>query len=771
MQSSKFNRRHVRRNVTQINTTTTQKFVKVGPKVPERYSSVHSHNLSESSNLSLSSSEAKKEGEKTKSAADELNYYMSKEHLRKADTVPRNYRHRKETDSPESYSSIDRLNYHNEREMRYRERSPFEERRHSVNDRNYRDVHRSESGTSGEIYERGHGHYHESPSRSYGHERSGEYIFTQKQKISHEESNYRKNHKEHRVGNTTYESRRSRSPKFSKGSIHESIKVESESRHSDRGGGALLFEDGEHVPTADERHTSQSSHDTHSRHSGALLIEDGSNVTYGDVRRRSHEIELGELEHVSEDSDIVDGLEINRRNDVYGHRSDTYQFDRDQDYERRSLSSRHETKSSSRAKEHLDSEYEHSNMSDLRSERSKRRLSPVSAGTLSSRGSKYKRGLSPVSHEDLTIHISDRGRWIEGKHSQESIDEHHKANSERDERHFQDGKVMIKNDHHGDLDREMVSDDESYIDDHVDNFRSYLEVGRDNIRSNKEVFDDRYRSGTPHSYEKVPESSVKEIALKSVEKGLNIPDLCKHYNKNKNVDQGCLNAQCKNLHICKAMVLESCKFGPKCKKSHEFTGQSRKLLMNLNPGIDLDSRHTYWKICMILQKKILIECGREDLLEVIDEKFADRLRSLEEAKADEREIVQVPQPSTSSGFFSKARSGLKDKTSRHQEKERRRSNEEISRKNIDNNKENQRRTPDVQTVSRHSKESSDKVIKMEKDKKHAQQGLSEDIKGSLSPVSGDERNWEEHETYDKVSDDGISDVSEKQPDLESTSHL
>ena len=64
-----------------------------------------------------------------------------------------------------------------------------------------------------------------------------------------------------------------------------------------------------------------------------------------------------------------------------------------------------------------------------------------------------------------------------------------------------------------------------------------------------------------------------------------MPDTCKFYNTSKT----CRNDNCRNLHLCRHFLEGSCKFGGRCKRSHEICGPSvREILVQY--GFDVSEQ-------------------------------------------------------------------------------------------------------------------------------------------------------------------------------------
>lgn len=625
------------------------------------------------------------------SAEDELNYYMSKEHVAFSgkNKLSRNYRNRRSSSS-ESVSSNNRANKRTDK-------------KHSRSDRYSRGM--SPAGDS-------YWETQNSDSHRYDRERSRSlspwYEHDQRKRENSESIRYR----DHRQGKFT-ERKKYSSQSYDRGS----------SRNDDR---------------------------------------------YSSRREDGH------LEYFSSESRDQRHIQVRERsleNSDWGARS----WDSNEGYKRGFYDTR--------------DVHEGSCYSEEQSVRKKRSFSPVSRDSTSERYRKHKRELSPVSDsrsvKELKIHISDSGRWIESdRHSRDlspvsdnEFDSGARPRKEYDRRMVNDHVVVDNVSEDGKYlnDTEMVSDDEQFSDDDFDNLRNWNrgEQYRSDDNRRMSAGDSCSRSRSPsaksdgfsksenysrkHDSERrgrqsgpgqVTEPRKSKFALK-------LPNICKYYNNFPK--GGCTRANCFALHVCKAYVLENCKFGEKCKKSHDFLAeQPYKVLKKLNHNLDgiscLEQR-----LRIMLQRRILIAYGRGDLLPVID----DKERMLDEQSEEKfmKSERKARQRSETSKTAENIKCEPKDSTGKCETKE---------------HKEN-KSSDFPETLTKNSSENS--VVKVENDAADAQKKLLTKVtdntveqdrynrhgKGKkiaterkdLSPVSGDEGNWEDYEKYEKVSDDGM----------------
>ncbi|XP_052784481.1 uncharacterized protein LOC128220223 [Mya arenaria] len=463
---------------------------------------------------------------------------------------------------------------------------------------------------------------------------------------------------------------------------------------------------------------------------------------------REHEI-IRQLKEKERELEIIRDLEERERM----KEMDDYREREVHDLERRSIHSRgssvrqRETEQFSRSREH-------SQLSEHESY-GKRRLSPVSLDRVSSRSSKLRRDLSPVSvsmsHDDLKIHVSDQGRWIETEKHENDLssvsDEFEMERKSHDyNRTMVDDKVYVANDGHKSnedyLDAtDLVSDDEvNYKDENFDYFKKGFE---------KDRHTDLKSENQPHKHKEVNSST-----------NLKIPNVCTYY---QNTRKGCNNPQCGFLHVCKAMVLENCRYGPKCVKSHDFlSNQPFELLKKQNPNEDLRSQNFYWKIIGLLQKRILVECGRTDLIPVIEEKQQARLKAVEESKSVTKYASGPGHDLRTQIDHSKRRTYTENKQTDYQTK-RETVEKSVSYKNVTGVKQNKNKHS-VDARNPNEEKDQKSRAKYSKDSAKEQNKDTSDIsddKEDLSSVSGDEGNWEEYEKYEKVSDAGMSNKGNK----------
>lgn len=608
------------------------------------------------------------------SARDELNYYMSKEHISFENKNKQPRNYRNRRSSSTDSRSSDRTRGRHER-------------RNSPDDRHSRQE-----------------YYLESRGRSPLRHRRGE-------NFQHDSKSYSSRHRS-----------RSQSPRLKR----ERHWSERDNRNRDRHYSDLRDDRIELELNRESRHEYHERYgDSHSRHA------DRHSGSLHD-RNIERDIDSNYLRNVNEDR-----RQVVRREDsnLRSERSDK----RESDFSDRDFHERHSFREEFRYSE-------------------KRDLSPPPQDRLSEHGSKYRRELSPVSDSrsvgELKIHISDRGRWIEtDRHGRdlspvselESRDSRHRGF----ERRMVNDRVTVENIVDGDTlvsDTETVSDEETFSD-NFENLRNwerdeFYRQSSDQNRIEHQRKDDYHmrdeidivsRKSTHHS-ESSNDWRDSRVTIK-------LPNnaICSYFNKN--IYSGCKNPNCMALHVCKRYVLESCKYGDACNKSHSFfTGQPYKVLKELNPDLE-NTRGMHQKIICQLQRRILIACGRLDLLKVIEEKEkaldkqlrdkeytkghgyhklseSDRMTVGSRAYSDDRESSVHTRPERRTDTIHTNKGGI----SHAENYSRRHSNEHLSRKD------------------RTSQESGKRENNERKD---------------LSPVSGDEGNWDDYEKYEKVSDDGI----------------
>lgn len=415
--------------------------------------------------------------------------------------------------------------------------------------------------------------------------------------------------------------------------------------------------------------------------------------------------------------------------------------------------------------------------------RKKRSFSPVSHDSTSERYRKHKRELSPVSDsrsvKELKIHISDSGRWIESdRHSRDlsavsdnEFDSGARSRKEYDRR-MVDDYVFVENvseDGKYLNDTEMVSDDEQFSDDDFDNLRNLnrgeLYRSDDNRRTCTRDSHSRSPSGKSDGFSRSEDHSRKHDSERRGRQSgpgqvtgpreskftLKLPNICKYYNNFPN--GGCTRANCFALHVCKAYVLENCKFGEKCKKSHDFLAeQPYKVLKKLNH--DLDSIPCLQqRLSIMLQRRILIAYGRSDLLSVIDDKEKMLDEQLEEKIIKTRERSETSKTAENVKCEPKERSA-KCETKEHKENKSSDFPETLNKNSSENNVVKvEKDTADTQ--NKQLAKVTDKTVEQDRYNTHSKGKKIATERKDFSPVSGDEGNWEEYEKYEKVSDDGM----------------
>ncbi|XP_060560548.1 uncharacterized protein LOC132720408 isoform X2 [Ruditapes philippinarum] len=446
-------------------------------------------------------------------------------------------------------------------------------------------------------------------------------------------------------------------------------------------------------------------------------------------------------------------------------------------------------------------------------DRDKRKHSPVPVEVARK---KVKRVYSPVSdsksHGELKIHVSDRGRWIEGDHNLSPVSD----NAYEDERYnierkkaddFQTKEVEYDQ---ASLDgAEMVSDSESYIGDVSDTklritvreqsplsqhssryqssgvgkrseSKSYLDKervspSRSNYSRNSEEKrsqSDRSRHTDNWQQEGRNSSERCETHRHSSDHrsehddqkphfNLVVPDLCRPFNQ-----KGCCRNSCAGLHVCKFFIIDQCKFGDHCSKGHDlFNSQSLGVLSKQNPGIRR-SNATAEEIKKVIKERIIsntpatrlthnpskeVSPIKEPFNEVVaaDPSFDARNYATGNV-VDAREKINKKK----NAFDSSKEKIDKSKTNVDKEQGSTGSKKRKSEKNSNKN----------DNSSKSKYKLNDEKFK-EKNLKQKQTAQSEN-ENMLSPVSGDEDDWEKYEKYEQVSDDGMS---EKEDGLDNVS--
>lgn len=421
----------------------------------------------------------------------------------------------------------------------------------------------------------------------------------------------------------------------------------------------------------------------------------------------------------------------------------------------------------------------------------KRSLSPISQEGHTSRRIKYRRDWSPVSDGrsmgELKIHVSNHGRWIETDRetrdlSPVSAGEYKSRDTHRESyetRMISDSVTVESADEEGAYlsDAEMVSDEESFSEKYFDNLRnwdqneffdkghrSHLHESRED-HSRRDEFDrhgrkyvhdgqsrksdhdefsreghndDARRPSDSDRHSQLSDHHQTEQAIGKL--SIKLPNLCRYYNSNRG--PGCKKRKCLALHVCKAYVLENCSYGEKCIRSHNFfTGQAGQVLKTLNPHIQ-NTAGMHQKIIIMLQRRILIAVGRSELLYVIDEKE----KELDKRLAGER--YRETDVSVRSGPSSKALS---------QSRESRAGSKHSETKIINTERDRERNSREKQSDSCENElEREDNKVERPSETINEKKPESRE----LSPVSGDEGNWDDYEKYEKISDDGLGDKTE-----------
>lgn len=84
-----------------------------------------------------------------------------------------------------------------------------------------------------------------------------------------------------------------------------------------------------------------------------------------------------------------------------------------------------------------------------------------------------------------------------------------------------------------------------------------------------------------------------------------LPEICPHYNKGDGVHGSCRFAtSCTKLHICQHFIQGDCKFGPKCKRTHNIDAQGMRLFKGYSQE---NIKNLYW----IYRNKFII-MGQQD---------------------------------------------------------------------------------------------------------------------------------------------------------------
>ena len=495
-----------------------------------------------------------------------------------------------------------------------------------------------------------------------------------------------------------------------------------------------------------------------------------------ELRDRSHEIARErELEHELRESEILrlrqeeeekeylrkrERLEYERGHSSSDRNELAPKFLREDDlrYElerERELRRRAEYLEKERIEERLESEREYSDYDRFR--RGKRSLSPVSDEFVGSRRGERPRDSSPVStsisQEHFRVHVSDKGRFVERSEAslspvsdefEESVSRVSRERRSSYDRKIIDDRMFVSSQRSQRVDSylhdtEMVSDEETdrYPNRMQENKHSQFNPYYNDfkLKLEKEMGECKPKHDIEKSLGRIRHQYLTEFKMY-----IRIPNTCDYYQNFKS--GGCKNIFCKRLHICKSMVLENCKYGPKCVKSHDIaTGQPCALLHKLNPNINLRKKSIFWKIMFVLQKRILIECGRRDLLEVIQQKFDERILTMIELEKETEYRSEMADRKYSGKAETHSRNATVVSIEMHENKPKTVSDTD--------------RTETEREIEK--KQSAVENVKKEKDD------------DELSAVSGEEGNWEDYEKYEKVSDDGMSEKVEDMDDLETVS--
>lgn len=304
--------------------------------------------------------------------------------------------------------------------------------------------------------------------------------------------------------------------------------------------------------------------------------------------------------------------------------------------------------------------------------------------------------------------------------------------------------------------------------------------------------------GSIHSH-KTRNSEDKQRSQSSTKKSevyqLKVPDLCPAYSQ-----KGCRWHGCANLHICKFFILDLCKFGNSCTKEHNFfKGQPFEILSKSNPGFK-NSNVTGEQLKLILKNRI--SC-------IIPEDLQKRMTTykieMTENKKNEKYNVDAVDPSfdarnyaPGSNFDFNAVEKEDTKKSKSSKKILKKKNEipkakntgegeaKMTELNVSDSKMKEsaekckmKQTGQKSNDKKKEKQSKNKKSKGNKNKKIAEKGkanknkpaktVESDDENVLSPVSGDEDDWEKYEKYETISEDGLPEEDEKKDDLDDVS--
>ena len=810
MQTSKFhNRKNVRRNLTQINTATTQKIYKThsddnpgpsssGPRgqanvsgsqmfppssflpgvahgsmhqglgqviqhatIPVSFA-VDNANIAPqmmqiAAPINQSQLDDLSRTERLRKGGEELNYYMSKEHVssESKNKQPRHYRgHR--SSSPESKSSGKRKSTSKLRDIDAKGHSRQEHRSVSRDHRDDRhDVGRSHS-------------------RSPRFDRRCQ------------ESGVRDKERVRELDHCDREIHVDRLDRFARDLDRH--------RELDRREREIKRQDHNQQSLYDNRNNRESRVRYSDR--GEVCMLDNRNIQdsrdrYSDQRRNRNERRSYDKDDRSVD-DRYDSYRDDRPNDPYlineiDQRNVRYDDSRYGDSDRDMYEQTERVEEFDRV--HYEHVQEASNYSGDRGYHDKRSLSPVSREEQSV---KFRRELSPVSDGrsigELKIHVSDRGRWIESDRNDQDLSpisdgdyDNRERNADELERRINNDRVTVENVSEGAYisDMEMVSDEETFSEHYFDNLTNWeqndfykreerlRDHGRSEHYSKRDEQDRHNRISESEHFNRHGDQRLEQGEIRGPKMALKLPNLCKHHNNTRQ----CKKPKCFALHVCRAYVLENCRHGDYCTKGHSFfSGQPYEILKKLNPDLE-NSEGMHKRLVIMLQRRILIAVGRSELLPIIDEKERELEKRLAE-HSDKKHDKPERTDRGSHGFSESRESKVSSRPSNNEH-------------SVNTDRHRGARTmPVVDNDSktrhgrseRHKEGRSERNERNDRDKgsfEHRKEAdrkqLDTKMKRDLSPVSGDEGNWEELEKYEKVSDDGMAvkdEITEKKVESE-----
>ncbi|KAL4220366.1 hypothetical protein ACF0H5_020772 [Mactra antiquata] len=709
---------------------------------------------------------------------DDLNYYIGKD--RKSS---KSESRSSDRNSPERSRSS---HHYDDSRSRYKSDDKMYDSRDSPDNCYHKD-------TCEEKYDRHDRH----SDRSYNHESS----------FHHKDYSYDKKH-EHKSERSKHDYNRHSS----------NDKYKTDNRHSGHSGNYEYnkdrYSDDDRYSSSNDRNSDRTKRSDQNseylRSHGIKGYDKSSDIDYNDIERSEYKrdryndddrLNRYDRHSVSDNYDLID---TNRDKDDVERSRDSLLIHFDNNREdirnvRHSLDLHHDGFNDRRSI-HSDRHSDHYIRDDYRKRKHSSATSDISEHV------KVKRDYSPVSdrskpHDDITIHVSDRGRWIE---SSVNDDDDERREAERlVGRRFDDKDDQIDG-------TEMISDGGSITDDivrHGSNHgrrssREYRSISREppeyrqsgehftkSRRSNhspshsyhsrhsddKFVSHDRDNSSfdgghknlkssmTGHSAESIP------LRRKLYVQGypMKIADVCQEHNKT-----GCKRTNCFLLHICRFYLFNRCKFGNQCKKFHDvLSGQPFSVLNNMNPGLDRSN----------IKANDIEEVLRFRLYNTPKDRIDNvvRKKSLSPIRLKETEPEMEVDPSfdarnyAEDGFKTKNNENVNEKVVPPSETtDKQSNNSKIDDKTSDTVVKGEKSEGDKK-VDIESKESNDdKKSKDDNEDQSAKRKYSDktETRVDLSPVSGDEDDWERYEKYETVSDDNMSEKGDNEVvELESVS--